>query len=81
MPFTVDGGVTGRAVIIADRLRERASAGEVLLSDAAMTRLPENLAYGLDDLGTMKLRDVPELQHCFRLRSMTAVSVSGRTLP
>jgi class 3 adenylate cyclase len=77
--FAVDGGVTGRAVIIADRLRERASAGEVLLSDAAMAWLPEGLAYELDDLGTMKLRDVPEPQHCFRLRSMTAASVTGRT--
>jgi class 3 adenylate cyclase len=79
--FAVDGGVTGRAVIIADRLREQASAGEVLLSDAAMAWLPEGLANGLDDLGTMRLRDVPEPQHCFRLRSVPAASVSGRTPP
>jgi class 3 adenylate cyclase len=66
--FAADGVVTGRAVTIANRLRERASAGEILLSHTAMAGLPQVLRDAVENLGPTTLRDVPEPQECFRLR-------------
>jgi class 3 adenylate cyclase len=66
--IAADGGVTGRAVTIANRLRERASAGEILLSQTAMAGLPLILRSAVENLGPTTLRDVPEPQECFRLR-------------
>ena len=66
--FAGDGGVTGRTVMVADRLRERAAGGEILLSDTVMAGLPKVLGQAVEDLGATKLRDVPEPQECFRLR-------------
>jgi class 3 adenylate cyclase len=67
--FAVDGGVTGRAVIIADRLRERAVGGEVLLSHAVAAGLTTTDA--IENLGATKLRGISEPQECFRVRFST----------
>ncbi len=66
--FAADGGVTGRAVIVANRLRELAAEGEILLSQTAMAGLPHGMRRAVEDLGPTPLRDVPEPQQCFRLR-------------
>ena len=62
--------VSGLAVHTAARVMSKASAGEILISDALRAAVPD-LAVSLEDRGAHPLKGVPGEWHLFALEAMS----------